>query len=74
MSYVSPNAFRNGNKYATCLLCDGLAEIGFVVNTKLDKNNETRLINSILVLSEEDYKKFLTGDLSDEKILSYFDN
>lgn len=70
---VAPDAFEGGNKYANCLLCGGRAEMGFVVGPNSYSNNEqSKVINGILVLSNMDYERYLKGGLKDEEILSYF--
>ncbi len=49
---VSNGAFNNGVKYATCLLCGGMAETGFVgidtinLNSVIDENNNHTYLNS----------------------------
>ncbi len=70
---VESGAFEGGSKLATCLLCGGSAEMGFVIGPMSTYNNNTsQIINGILVLSDTDYLRFIKGELSDEEILSYF--
>lgn len=72
---VSSGDFSSGNKYATCLLCGGRAEMGLVINPHSYNNSfKTALINGLLVLSEDDYEKFLKGELYEQEIFSYFNN
>lgn len=68
---VSSDAFSKGNKYANCLLCGGLAEMGLTTN-KIKSANASKLINGIIVLSEEDYSKFLKGELNINEVYEKF--
>ena len=64
---VAPGAFENGNRYATCLECGGLASMGFVASGKSNEANtfievdgdyfvtKTKQIDGVLNLSYEDY-------------------
>lgn len=67
---VSSNAFNNGQKYATCLICGGLAEMGFVqwnrnsfsVN-QITINGSFILPNGVIVLVDKDIESYLNGTL-----------
>lgn len=70
---VAGGSFDNGKRYASCLHCGGLAEMGFVLNTiSLNNNNyyfeyidglyyinKTQYIDGVLNLS---YKYYISGD------------
>lgn len=64
---VSSSSFSHGEQFAYCLLCDGLANIGFInsLNNALfiSKNNSYILDNGIIVLSDEDFKLYINGNL-----------
>lgn len=62
---VSENE-KVGNYYI-CLLCGGLAEIGFSVITS-NLYQETEFINGVIYLSEEDYLLFKNNVISGEDI------
>lgn len=64
---VASGSFQNGQRYATCLLCDGRASMGFVVsqleNMTSNADNQyfldkTAMINGVLNLSYDDYKYY----------------
>ncbi len=78
---VAGGSFSDGQRYATCLLCGGEAEMGFVVsgrssNISLIDNfdyingeyysKETKYIDHVLNLSYEDYISFKNGDFVNE--------
>lgn len=49
--------------------------MGLVINPHSYNNSfKTALINGLLVLSEDDYEKFLKGELYEQEIFSYFNN
>ncbi len=58
-----------GKRYSTCLICKGLAEIGFIQmglsqitsNRIITGNGSYILPNGIIVLSDADYLDFLSG-------------
>ena len=65
---VSSNSFNPGNQYATCLLCGGLASIGFIGPFSLEEyptsiNGSFILPNGVVVLVDEDYDSYLDGTL-----------
>ena len=68
--YVSQGSFTVGQMYATCLLCGGNAEVGFVpINyslvqrTYITENGSYILPNGVVVLAIEDIESFLNGEL-----------
>ncbi|MDE7385486.1 MAG: hypothetical protein K2M84_06995, partial [Anaeroplasmataceae bacterium] len=72
---VSSDAFKNNkNKYAYCLICGGLAEIGFTQITSANKadyvteNGSFILPNGVVVLVDEDIEAYLDGSLEFIKI------
>ena len=66
---VSSNAFSNGQQYATCLLCGGLASIGIVYSNGASQplattvNGSFILSNGVIVLEDEDIDAYLEGTL-----------
>ena len=71
---VAGGAFEGGERYATCLECGGLAEMGFVIGPLNSNSNvqyekigdlyyplQSYIENDILDLSYEDYLKFIGG-------------
>ena len=67
---VASGSYRPGQIYATCLLCGGLAEMGFVqwpINssaiTKVTINGSFILPNGVIVLEDEDFEAYLNGTL-----------
>ncbi len=71
---VSSNAFTGGKRYATCLLCGGSAEMGFVqltINssaiTRVTINGSYILPNGVIVLVDEDIELYLNGTLEFHK-------
>ena len=65
---VSSNSFNPGNQYATCLLCGGLASIGFIGPFSLEEyptsmNGSFILPNGVIVLVDEDYESYLNNTL-----------
>lgn len=67
---VSSDAFNNGQRYATCLLCGGVAEIGLIeytINsseiTQITSNGSFILPNGVIVLVNEDLEAYLNGTL-----------
>ena len=71
---VASNAFANGKRYATCLICGGLAERGFVQLNALSaevqyvtNNGSYILPNGVIVLVDEDIALYLDGTLKFHK-------
>lgn len=71
---VASNAFANGKRYATCLICGGLAEKGFVQLNALSAevqyvtdNGSYILPNGVIVLVDEDIELYLHGTLEFHK-------
>lgn len=71
---VSSNAFSGGKRYATCLICGGLAERGFVqLNASSAKvqyvtdNGSYILPNGVIVLVDEDIELYLNSTLEFHK-------
>lgn len=67
---VSSGSYNSGQRYATCLLCGGLAEMGFVqwtINssavTKVTINGSFISPNGVIVLEDEDLEAYLNGTL-----------
>ena len=65
---VSANAFNNGNQYATCLLCGGLAIFGYSPagipnNYPMSVNGSFILPNGVVVLVDEDFDTYMDGTL-----------
>ena len=65
---VSADAFNNGNQYATCLLCGGLAIFGYspaVIpnNYPMSINGSFILPNDVVVLVDEDFDAYMDGTL-----------
>lgn len=67
---VASGSYNTGQRYATCLLCGGLAEMGFVqwtINssavTKVTINGSFILPNGVIVLEDEDLDAYLNGTL-----------
>ncbi len=72
--FVAGGSFDSGERYASCLRCGGLAEMGLIINP-MAKNSEfnyingryyvkeTKFIDGILNLSYEDYQYFLSSNL-----------
>lgn len=67
---VSSDAFNNGQKYARCMLCGGLAERGFIEWTSIMSqisqvtlNGSFVLPNGVVVLANEDTEAYLNGTL-----------
>ena len=67
---VASGSYNTGQRYATCLLCGGLAEMGFVqwtINssavTKVTINGSFILPNGVVVLEDEDLDAYLNGTL-----------
>lgn len=66
---VSPDAFNNGQQYATCLLCGGLASIGIIYYDGINQsfpataNGSFILPNGVIVLEDEDMDAYLEGTL-----------
>ena len=71
---VSSNAFANGNRFATCLVCGGKAERGFIQVDSLSNvahyvtdNGSYILPNGVIVLVDEDIELYLKGNLKFHK-------
>lgn len=71
---VASNAFANGKRYATCLICGGLAERGFVqfnatsVEVQYVTDNGSYILpNGVIVLVDEDIETYLRGNLEFHK-------
>ena len=67
---VASGSYNSGQRYATCLLCVGLAEMGFVqitINssavTKVTIKGSFILVNGVIVLEDEDLDAYLNGTL-----------
>ena len=67
---VASGSYNSGQRYATCLLCGGLAEMGFVqwtINssavTKVTIKGSFILPNGVIVLKDEDLEAYLNGTL-----------
>lgn len=65
---VSQNAYNQGGQYATCLLCNGLASIGFIGpmnqnNLAISPNGSFILPNGVIVLVDEDLDAYLNDSL-----------
>ena len=67
---VASGSYNSGQRYATCLLCGGLAEMGFVqitINssavTKVTIKGSFILPNGVIVLEDEDLDAYLNGTL-----------
>ena len=68
---VSSGSFHNGQRYARCLLCGGLAEKGFILNainsssvTQITANGSFILPNGVIVLEDENVEAYLNGVLA----------
>ena len=65
---VSPDAYQNGNLFATCLLCNGLARFGGIIHEGIGNypytlNGSFILPNGIIVLVDEDFEAYMNGTL-----------
>ena len=67
---VASGSYNTGQRFATCLLCGGLAEMGFVqltINsssvTRVTINGSFILPNGVIVLEDEDLEAYLNGTL-----------
>ncbi|MDE5546311.1 MAG: hypothetical protein K2I88_02480, partial [Anaeroplasmataceae bacterium] len=66
---VSSKTYASGNKYATCLLCGGRAEIGFIQINTFNRNKQVALKNNyvlpngVTVLFESDLEKYFCETL-----------
>lgn len=67
---VKSGSFNNGQRFATCLLCGGPAERGFVqlnINslevTQVTINGSFILPNGVIVLEDEDIEAYINGTL-----------
>ena len=67
---VASGSYNTGQRFATCLLCGGSAEMGFVqltINssavTKVTINGSFILPNGVIVLEDEDLEAYLNGTL-----------
>ena len=65
---VSSSIFGKGNQYALCLLCGGLASIGFIEPLSLNDlsvslNGSFVLPNGVIVLEDDDFESYLNGTL-----------
>lgn len=67
---VASNTYALGGNYASCLLCGGQAELGFIqmgINsnqvTKVTLNGSFILPNGVIVLVDEDLEDYLNGTL-----------
>lgn len=69
---VAPDAFSGGNKYATCLLCGGNATSGLTQVNLSNELSETRKINDIIILGDEDYYNYISGVLNLYEIYEKF--
>ena len=64
---VDANAFNNGQQYATCMVCGGLASVGINPrsnnNYSYTLNGSFILPNGVIVLVEEDYEAYMNDTL-----------
>lgn len=67
---VASGSYNTGQRFATCLLCGGRAEMGFVqltINsstvTKVTINGSFILPNGVIILEDEDLEAYLNGTL-----------
>lgn len=65
---VSPGSIVGGSQYATCLLCGGLAKVGFIgplnLNDLQKTNNGSYILpNGVIALCDEDIESYLNGTL-----------
>lgn len=67
---ITSDAFSSSKKYATCLLCGGNAEKGFIqidsISNKIQyvtENGSFILPNGVIVLADEDIELYLNGSL-----------
>lgn len=66
---VSSGAFNSGQRFATCLLCGGLAEMGFTqlniksFDFKVTFNRSFILPNGVIVLEDDDLEAYVNGTL-----------
>ena len=67
---ISNSSFVSGQRFATCLLCRGSVEMGFIqFNANLSSVNNVTingsfiLPNGIIVLKDEDIEEYLNGTL-----------
>lgn len=76
---VAGGSFSDGKRYANCLYCGGLTEMGITINPlRFDSNQyeykdgnyyvfETKKIDGILNLSYSNYMSFITKGVENEK-------
>ena len=64
---VDANAFNNGQQYATCMVCGGLASVGInpraINNYPYTLNGSFILPNGVIVLVSEDYEAYMNDTL-----------
>ena len=65
---VSPDAYQNGNQFAICLLCHGIASFGGIIHDGIGGfpytlNGSFILPNGVIVLVDEDFEAYLNGTL-----------
>lgn len=63
---VSADAFNDGSQTSICLLCGGIASIGFTQNCnkiKISENGSFILNNGLIVLKNADIESYLSGTL-----------
>ena len=65
---VSNDAFSNGNKFAMCLACGGLAAVGMTLHPTTNDlprsaNGSFILPNGVIVLVNEDIEAYFNGTL-----------
>ena len=65
---VSPDAYQNGNQFAICLLCGGIASFGGIIHDGIGGfpytlNGSFILPNGVIVLEEADMEAYLNGTL-----------
>ena len=66
---VSSGSFSSGKQYVPCLLCGGLAKVGFIQTKNsssisyVTTNGSFILPNNIIVLVDEDIEAYLNGTL-----------
>lgn len=65
---VSSDAYSNGERYATCLLCGGKADLAHNVVTSnslaTTSNGSFILPNGVIVLTDEDFEAYINGTLT----------
>lgn len=64
---VASGSFSNGERYATCLVCGGLATVGLTIISAIDHvrtdNGSYILPNGVIVLVSADVEEYMNGTL-----------